>query len=158
MNKKFIIITLLLGAITVLMVGWSVSRGKMFDFNESELAKKMEGAPFQVKVPTKVPFEDMELYKHKYSSEEIEFTLFNADKEFLTVRAVKEEMEYPEEIKKKEMTIGSDGHGQYIPDYAGNRIISWQNEDLFYELAYSYKFSPGEVSRGQLMKMAESFR
>jgi hypothetical protein len=34
----------------------------------------------------------------------------------------------------------------------------WQHGDLFYEKAFSYKLSPIEISKEQLIQMAESFK
>ncbi|KAA0563483.1 DUF4367 domain-containing protein [Bacillus sp. CH30_1T] len=157
-KKKIIIFALLLGAIIVILVGWSVSRGKMYDYNYSEVAKKLETAPFNTNIPTKVPFEDMQLYDFGSNNQKVEFTLFNVDKEFLTVNILKDEIEYPKEIKKENIKIGRDVNGKYIPEHSGKRIILWQHGDLFYEIAFSYKLTPIEISKEQLIKMAESFK
>ncbi|WP_064093370.1 DUF4367 domain-containing protein [Rossellomorea aquimaris] len=157
-KKRVIIFTLLLGAITVLLVGWSVSRGKMYDYNYSEVAEKMESTPFNARFPTKVPFEEMRLYDFGSKNQEVEFTLFNVDKEFLTIKITKDEIEYPEGIKKENIKIGSDLKGKYIPEHYGSRIIFWEDEELSYEITFRYKFTPIEVSKEQLIKMAESFK
>ncbi|WP_456274718.1 hypothetical protein [Bacillus sp. AK031] len=157
-KKKIIIFTLLLGAISLILVGWSVSRGKMYDYNYSEVAEKMGSTPFNAGFPTKVPFEEMHLYDFGSNNQEVEFTLFNADKEFLIIKITKDEIEYPEEIKKEDIKIGSDLKGKYIPEHSGSRVILWKDEELNYEITFRYKFSPIEVSKGQLIKMAESFK
>ncbi|NMH68339.1 DUF4367 domain-containing protein [Bacillus sp. RO3] len=159
MKRMIIMIfALLLGAILVILVGWSVSREKMYEYHYSEVAIKMETAPFNAKFPTKVPFNDMQLYEFGSNNQKIEFTLFNVDKEFLTIKILKDEIEYPKEIKKENIEIGRDVNGKYIPEHSGKRIISWQEEDLFYEIAFSYKLTPIEISKEQLIKMAESFK
>ncbi|MGM0851005.1 MAG: hypothetical protein ACQEWI_00020 [Bacillota bacterium] len=71
---------------------------------------------------------------------------------------MKDEIEYPEEIKKEIIKIGSDLNGKYIPEHSGKRIILWQQGELFYEIAFSYKLTPIEVSKEQLINMAESFK
>ncbi|KGP73462.1 DUF4367 domain-containing protein [Pontibacillus yanchengensis] len=154
-KKKVIIFILLLGAIIVILVGWAVSRGKMYDFNYSEIVEKMESTPFNASFPTKVPFEEMFLYDFGSNNQEVEFTLFNVDKEFLRIKITKDEIEYPEGIKKENIKIGSDLKGKYIP---GSRVILWEDEDLLYEIAFFYKLTPSEVSKEQLIKMAESFK
>ncbi|WP_335870142.1 hypothetical protein [Bacillus sp. 2205SS5-2] len=95
----------------------------MYDYNYSEVAKKLETAPFNTNIPTKVPFEDMQLKDFGSNNQKVEFTLFNVDKEFLTVNILKDEIEYPKEIKKENIKIGRDVNGKYIPDHSGKRII-----------------------------------
>jgi Domain of unknown function (DUF4367) len=157
-KKKVIIFTFLLGAITVILVGWSVSRGKMYDYNYLEVAEKMKSTPFNASLPTKVPFEEMLLYDFGSNKQDVKFTLFNADKEFLEIKITKDKIEYPEGIKKENIKIGSDLKGKYIPEHSGSRVILWEDEELSYEIAFLYKLTPSEVSKEQLIKMAESFK
>ena len=130
----------------------------MYDYNYSEVAEKMESTPFDARSPTKVPFEEMILYDFASNKQEVEYTLFNVDKEFLTIKITKDEIEYPEGIKKENIKIGSDLKGKYIPEHSGSRVILWEDEELSYELAFLYKLTPSEVSKEQLIKMAESFK
>ena len=118
----------------------------------------MESTSFKASFPTKVPFEEMLLYDFGSNKQEVEFTLINVDKEFLRIKITKDEIEYPEGIKKENIKIGSDLKGKFIPEHSGSRVILWEDEELSYEIAYFYKLTPSDVSKEQLIKMAESFK
>lgn len=47
--------------------------------------------------------------------------------------------------------------GLFVPDENGKRILSWQDDGLHYEIVYYPKITPKEVSKKQLIRMAESF-
>ncbi|MEI5908185.1 hypothetical protein WAK64_14090 [Bacillus spongiae] len=156
-KKKVIIFTLLLVAITIMLIGWSASKGKLYDYNYSEVAKKLELSPLNAKIPTKVPFDEMQLQNFSSNSQQVEFTLFNVDKQSLTIKIIKDEIKYPETIKKETIKIGDNSNGIYIPEHSGKRIILWKHGGLSYEIAFGYKLTPIEVSKKQLIKMVESF-
>ncbi|MCA1054231.1 hypothetical protein LCM10_04465 [Rossellomorea aquimaris] len=157
-RKNVVIFVLLVIALTTILVGWSVSRGKMHDLNDSELTSKMERATPNAKIPTKVPFDELQLYEFGSRDQGITFTLFNADKEFITIKIMSEEIEYPKEIKKETIKIGNDVNGTFMPDHSGKRMITWEQEGMYYEIAYAYKLTASEVSKGQLVEMAGSFK
>jgi len=158
-RRSFIAITILLIIIGGITIGWSNWNGKMYEYNHSEFSKHIEGLSFEAKVPTKVPFNKMKVSSPNFDSEkhEIVVTLTNLHIETLEVRITDNELEYIEGLEKESVRIGEELQGVFFPDVSGKRILSWQDEGLYYEITYFYKFSPKELSKEQLIKMAESF-
>lgn len=158
-RSSIIAFTILLISIGGITIGWSYWNGKMYEYNHTEFSKKIEGLSLEVKVPTKVPFEKMNVSSSKFDSEKQEMvvTLTNLHKETLEVRITENEVEYKEGLEKESVLLGEGLQGIFLPDDSGKRMIAWRDNDLNYEITYYYKLTPYEVSKEQLIKMAESF-
>ncbi|WP_425319498.1 DUF4367 domain-containing protein [Sutcliffiella cohnii] len=64
---------------------------------------------------------------------------------------------YSNEIKQRKVVIHNNIEAVFIPKDTMKRILSWQDGDLYYEITYFSKVTPSELSKKQLVKMAESF-
>ncbi|MGD6831118.1 hypothetical protein ACQCT5_03075 [Sutcliffiella halmapala] len=158
-RRSFIAFTFLLISIGGITIGWSNWSGKMYEYNHSDFSKQIEGLPFEAKVPTKVPFEKTNVSSSNFDFEkhEIVVTLTNLHKETLEVRISGKEIEYKKGFEEESVRLGDELQGVFFSDGSGKRILTWQDNDLNYEITYYYKLTPKEVSKEQLIKMAESF-
>ncbi|MGM0837934.1 MAG: hypothetical protein ACQEV7_17480 [Bacillota bacterium] len=158
-KRSFIAITVLLISIGGITIGWSSWSGKMYDYNHSDFAKQIEDLPFESKVPTKVPLKEMNVSTSNIdiNQQQIVVTLSNIHKETLDVRITDNKIEYKDGLEKESVRLGGGLQGIFLPDYSGKRILTWQENDIYFEITYYYKFTPIEVSKKQLIKMAESF-
>lgn len=131
----------------------------MYDFDATEVRKEIEldHLPFETKLPTQVPFKNMSLLESGSDGKTfVKVTLFNKDKNVLDFRISSNGFQYTDDTKKTR--IGKNIDGMFVPDEAGNRILSWQDEGIYYEIIYYPKLTPKELSKNQLVKMAESFK
>ena len=150
----------LLSVIVVITIWISTEKNKMYDYNYLEIVKEieMESLPFDAKFPTKVPFEQMTLYESQTDrKQQMDVTLANVNKSFLEIKISKNRMEYAEGVKRKNVSIDNEFQGTFIPNHSGKRILLWEDNGIFYEITYFQKLTQYEVSKNQLVKMAESF-
>ncbi|MDL4842964.1 DUF4367 domain-containing protein [Aquibacillus rhizosphaerae] len=63
---------------------------------------------------------------------------------------------YSDEIKQKKINIAG-VEGIYIPNNDGKVTVTWMDSGLNYEITYFPKVTRKEISKRQLIKMAESF-
>lgn len=160
MNKGKVKSFIWLGILIAILIGWFTLRGMMYDFNNSEVAKQIANAnlPFHAKIPTKVPFEKMYLWESQSDGkQQIEIDLLNHNKEVIEINITKNKIEYANDLKRQNVIIGESIDGVFIPDDDGNRKLIWQDGGIYYQITCFGKFSPNEVSKRQLIKMAESF-
>jgi hypothetical protein len=155
---KVVAFSLLAVLILLATVGW-LNRGKMYDFDHSEVKKElaMYNLPFEAKIPSKVPLVDMWLYEANHDDEQVTVTLMNVNKDALGIRISKNSFHYKDDVKQKEIIIGKEKQGGFIPDDSGKRILYWEDDGVYYEITYYSKLTPMEISKKQLVKMAESF-
>ena len=159
-RKKFIITAMIIFVIiTSVRISWSIGRGTMYDYDYSAIRELNKGQPVDYRIPTKVPFKDMKIIESKMddSGQQMVIVLMNKNKEFLDIRITTKPVQYDEDIKIEKVNIGHNAHGSFIPNDDGKRILSWKNKDFYYEITYFIKLMPSEVSKKQLIKMAESF-
>lgn len=148
----------LLAVIVVVTIGWSTLSGQMYEYKSSEVAKEVDHLPFDTKIPTKVPFKEMSVWESNSEGEQqVVVGLSNVDKESLDIRITNNSIEYPNDLERKNVRIGKDIEGVFIPADSNKRILSWQDDGIHYEITYFSKITPMEVSKKQLVKMAESF-
>lgn len=142
-----------------LAVNWSIMRSQMYDYNTSEVMKKIERSnfPLDVKIPTKVPFEEMSMLESGATDHQLRVRLLNKDKNVIEYRITNIPITYSKEIKQRKVVIHSNIEAVFIPKDTMKRILSWQDGDLYYEITYFSKVTPSELSKKQLVKMAESF-
>lgn len=152
--------SILLISIGGIMIGWSIWSGKMYAYNHIDFSEKIAVLSFEAKVPTIVPFKEMNVSTSNIdiNKKQIIVTLTNIHKETLNVRITKDPIELKEGFEKENVRLGEGLQGVFFPDASGKRILIWQDEDLYYEITYYYKLSPKEVSKKQLIKMGESFQ
>ncbi|MFE8699923.1 hypothetical protein ACFYKX_04720 [Cytobacillus sp. FJAT-54145] len=143
----------------LMLVGWSTFRGKMYDIDHSEVSQVLETFSHDIKSPTKVPFKDLQLWEYKKESDnQTVITLMNVNKSTLDIRVSKDKIDFNKNIKKEHVTLNGDLEGVYFPDSSGKRILVWQDHSIYYEITYYPKLTLQEVSKQQLIRMAESFR
>ncbi|KAB8126011.1 hypothetical protein F9U64_20990 [Gracilibacillus oryzae] len=157
-RKKIIIMALILILVATFSIGWSAVRAKMYDFNLTEASELTENHSYEMMTPTKVPFKEMKVTDLNVAEDKqtAVISLINADKNMLDIQITKTKPEYPAD-KKETVKIGNNISGEFIPDDTGRRILTWQKDELYYEIIYYYKLTPSEVSETQLIKMAASF-
>ncbi len=158
-KKIFITAMVIFIMVTSVMIGWSIGRGTMYDYDSSAIRELNNGRSFDYRIPTKVPFKDMKIIESKMdnSGQQLVIVLMNKNKEFLDVRITTNPVQYDEDIKIEKVNIGHNSKGSFIPNHDGKRILSWQDDGFYYEITYFIKLMPSEVSKKQLIKMAESF-
>ncbi|WP_406686470.1 hypothetical protein [Rossellomorea vietnamensis] len=112
---------------------------------------------FNFKTPTQVPFAEMKVTNFSVGEDqqEAEMSLLNADINMMDIRISSSKPDY-EADKIERVKIGQDMYGDFISDDSGRRILTWK-DDLYYEVTYYPKLTPKEVSKTQLIQMAESF-
>lgn len=159
-KSKVITFSFLFGLILIVLIEWSSLRGKMYDYNYSDVAKQIEieSLSFETKIPTKVPFEEMYVYESRSDGEkQVTVRLFNKHKNALDIRIASNIIDYKDDLKQKDVRIGKNLEGVFISNDSGKRILSWKDEGINYEITYYSKLTPKEISKQQLIKMAESF-
>ncbi|MCR8848220.1 hypothetical protein NQ095_07385 [Rossellomorea sp. SC111] len=154
-KRKIIVSVILLASIGAIMFVWSELRGRMYDLDYTPKASQMS---FEFKTPTKVPFSEMKVTDFSVGEvqQEAEISLLNADINMMDIRISSSKPEY-EADKIERVKIGHDMYGDFISDDSGRRILAWKDVK-YYELIYYPKLSPKEVSKTQLIQMAESFQ
>lgn len=150
----------MLSVIVVMTIRLSTESNKMYDYDYLEVAKQIEieSLPFDYKFPTKVPFEQMTLYESQTDGkQQMVVTLANVHKSFLDIQISKNCIEYTDDVKRKNVSINNEFQGTFIPTHSGKRILLWEDNGVYYQITYFQKFTQYEVSKNQLVKMAESF-
>ncbi|WP_345240750.1 hypothetical protein [Pontibacillus salipaludis] len=84
-------------------------------------------------------------------------SLINVDKERLDIR-ISDLKPDSLEGKGERVVIGDELQGKFIPNLSGRRMIMWQDDGVFYEIIFYPKLTQREISKTQLLKMAESFK
>ena len=158
-KKIFIIAMIIFIMVTSVMIGWSIGSGKMYDYDSSTIRELNNGRSFEYRIPTKVPFKDMKITESKMdnSGQQLVIALMNKNKEFLDIRITTTPVQHDEDIKIEKVNIGQNSKGSFISNHDGKRILYWQDDGVYYETTYFIKLLPSEVSKKQLIKMAESF-
>ncbi|MEI2666518.1 hypothetical protein [Rossellomorea sp. LJF3] len=154
-RRKIVFSVILLAAIGAILLVWSELRERMYDLHYTPKASQMT---FEFKTPTQVPFAEMKVTDFTVGEDqrEAEMSLLNADINMMDIRISSSKPEY-EADKIERVEIGQDMYGDFIPNDAGRRILTWK-DDLYYEMIYYPKLTPREVSKTQLIQMAESFK
>ncbi|MCG1022891.1 DUF4367 domain-containing protein [Sutcliffiella horikoshii] len=157
-KKRMISFALLLTFMVGLFIGWWVWNGKLYEYDQQPFYMAAENLPFEKKIPTKVPFEEMEVSQRNLDAdkESLTVTLSNINKEYIDVYIGAKETEGLESMKQQKVQIGG-RNGAFISDEEGKRILAWQENDIHYQITYYYKLTPKEVSKKQLIQMAEAF-
>ncbi|UXH43894.1 hypothetical protein N5C46_20000 [Rossellomorea vietnamensis] len=153
-GKRLYSVILVASILTILFV-WSELRGRMYDLHYIPKASQMT---FEFKTPTQVPFAEMKVTDFSVSGDhqEAEMSLLNADINMMDIRISSSKPEYSKD-KIEKVKIGSESYGEFIPNDSGRRVITWK-DDMYYEVIYYPKLTPKEVSKTQLIQMAESFK
>ncbi|QST01051.1 hypothetical protein IMZ31_05650 [Pontibacillus sp. ALD_SL1] len=147
----------ILAVITALAIGWYTFRGKVYDAHLAEDIEQMDKLSFEVKTPTKVPFKEMKVMDVEIDGkQQAVISLINVDKERLDIQMSELKPEFSG-VTSEQVVIGEDSQAKFIPNLSGRRILTWQEDDVFYEIIFYPKLTPREVSKRQLVKMAESF-
>ncbi|MEN8698311.1 DUF4367 domain-containing protein [Bacillus infantis] len=159
MNKRGILILVVL-LLAAAGGGWTYARGNMheYDYTQETTQLKREKLPMEIKLPERMPFPDMKVWE-TYSDGvgQVDLTFMNKNKNTVELVIKKEEFEYEEGLKQEEVRIG-DLEGRFIPDDDDKRILYWEDDGVHYQITYIPLLTPSEVSRTQMIKMAESFR
>ncbi|QHE62693.1 hypothetical protein FHE72_17925 [Rossellomorea vietnamensis] len=152
-RKRLYCVILVASILTILFI-WSELRGRMYDLHYTPKESIMTS---DFKTPTQVPFPEMKVTNFSVGEDqqEAEMSLLNADINMMDIRISSSKPEYAAD-KIERVKIGHDIYGDFIPDIAGRRVLSWK-DDLYYEVTYYPKLTPKEVSKTQLIQMAESF-
>jgi hypothetical protein len=152
---KIIISAILLTSIGAILFMWSELGGRMYDLHYTPKASQMS---FEFKTPTQVPFAEMKVTDFSVGEDQREagMSLLNADINMMDIRITSSKPEY-EKGEVERVKIGHDIFGEFIPDDSGRRILTWK-DDMYYEVIYYPKLTPKEVSKTQLIQMAESFQ
>jgi hypothetical protein len=87
--------------------------------------------------------------------QQAEISLLNADINVMDIRITSSKPKYAAD-KIERVKIGHDIYGNFIPNVDGRRILTWKDE-MYYEIIFYPKLTPKEVSKTQLIQMAESF-
>ncbi|OEH94189.1 hypothetical protein [Bacillus solimangrovi] len=155
-KKKFIFFSTVL----VVIVSWALLRTLMYDLDQTELANIVEDLPFEVKTPTKVPFKQMKVWGSTIADDQQQITidLTNINKESVTIRMTTNEVDYFYDSNKKKVTIDKGIQGIFIANVSNKRILAWEDNGVQYEITFYPKLKTWEVSKRQLIKMAQSFQ
>ncbi|MCA0151036.1 hypothetical protein LCD52_20065 [Rossellomorea vietnamensis] len=153
-RKRLYSVILVASILTILFI-WSELRGRMYDLHYIPKASEMT---FEFKTPTQVPFAKMKVTDFSVGEDQREagISLLNADINMMDIRITSSKPEY-EKGEVERVKIGHDIFGEFIPDDSGRRILTWK-DDMYYEVIYYPKLTPKEVSKTQLIQMAESFQ
>ncbi|WP_226673544.1 hypothetical protein [Rossellomorea aquimaris] len=154
-KPKVIFTVLLCTSILIILFVWSELRGRMYDLHYTPKASQMS---FEFKTPTQVPFTEMKVTEFSVGKDqqEAEMSLLNADKNMIDIRVTSSKPQYAKD-KIKRVKIGHDFYGEFIPNDSGRRVLTWK-DDMYYEVIYYAKLTPKEVSKTQMIQMAESFQ
>ncbi|MGG3915060.1 hypothetical protein [Rossellomorea vietnamensis] len=154
-KRKLIFSVILVASILSILFVWSELRDRMYDLHYTPNASQMA---FEFKAPTKVPFAEMKVTDFSVGEDqgEAEMSLLNADINMMDIRISSSKPEYAKDNIEK-VKIGSDFYGDFIPNDSGRRVLTWKDE-MYYEVIYYPKLTPKEVSKTQLIQMAESFQ
>ncbi|PFA69724.1 hypothetical protein CN378_02850 [Bacillus sp. AFS015802] len=153
-KRKIIFSVILLAAIGAIILVWSEFRERMYDLYYTPKASQMT---FEFKTPTQVPFAEMKVNDFSVGEDQQEAEMsLNADINMMDIRISSSKPEY-EADKVERVKIGHDTFGDFIPNNSGRRILAWK-DDMYYEIIYYPKVTPKEVSKIQLIQMAESFQ
>ncbi|KPL57957.1 hypothetical protein [Rossellomorea vietnamensis] len=154
-KRKIIFTAILFASIITIIFVWSELRGRMYDLHYTPKASQMT---FEFKTPTQVPFAEMKVTDFSVGGDqqEAEMSLLNADINMMDIRISSSKPEYAKD-KIERVKIGSDFYGEFIPNDSGRRVLTWKDE-MYYEVIYYPKLTPNEVSKTQLIQMAESFQ
>ncbi|WP_223702572.1 hypothetical protein [Sutcliffiella deserti] len=158
MKRRKLLLYGVLTLFVLLAVGWSVGNMKLYSYDNTNLLEEAKELPFQAKLPTKVPFDEMEVSNSTVTPDKEEMTVVISNipnKEHLEIAISKESPSLKGEIEMVE--IGQGIQGKFISDYSGKRSLSWQENNVNYQIFYYYKLTPKEVSKSKFIKMAESF-
>ncbi|WP_339146639.1 MULTISPECIES: DUF4367 domain-containing protein [unclassified Sutcliffiella] len=158
LKKRMIGLALLLTFMVGLAIVWSIWNGKLYEYNREPFYMAAENLPFEKKIPTYVPFKEMEVAQRNLDAdkESLTVTLSNINKEYMDVYIGVKETEAFKSMKQQKIHIG-ENNGVFISDEEGKRILAWEENDVNYEITFYYKLTPKEVSKKQLIKMAEAF-
>jgi hypothetical protein len=160
MRKRMLFILAGIAAGFLIFISWSNLTGKMYSFDNEQLAAKLEVLSFESKVPVLVPFEEMKLFDAELSSEgtsqHYKITLMNKHKETLVYSVANHEVEIRSETETEKVEVGSGITGKYIPNDNGIRRLLWRQGDVYYGITYNPKVTPRDLSKGRLIEMAES--
>ncbi|MFN7252897.1 MAG: hypothetical protein ACK4M9_19315 [Anaerobacillus sp.] len=161
-KRKIVTFLILVGLILTAVLGWSSFRGKMYEYENSETIKQIEmyNLSYEIKLPNKVPFEEMWLYETNFdkNGEQVTVMLMNKNKDTLGIRISNKDFIYEADSGQNNIIIGKEKNGVLIPDNSGKRILYWNDEGINYEITYYSKLTPKEISKKQLVMMAESFK
>lgn len=156
-KRKIIFTAILLALVSIISIilVWSELRGRMYDLHYIPKVSQMS---FEFKTPTKVPFAEMKVTNFSVGLEqqEAEMSLLNADINMMDIGISSSKPEY-EADNIERVKIGHDTYGEFIPNDSGRRILTWKDE-IYYEIIYYPKVTPEEISKTQLIQMAESFQ
>lgn len=133
-------------------------RDNMYDLDHSQAAEHMENLTVKAKIPTKAPFQNMKIVQTKIEDNKMTIELINSDKNCLDIIIAKHNTPFSNDVKKENVNINNDLKGIFIPDASGKRILQWKDRGIYYQITYYPKISPKEVSKNQLINMAESFK
>ncbi|MEL3971415.1 DUF4367 domain-containing protein [Rossellomorea oryzaecorticis] len=160
MWKRMLFIMAVIAAGYLIFINWSNLTGKMYSFDNEQLAAKLEILSFESKVPVLVPFEEMKIFDTKLkrdgTKQHYEITLMNKHKETLVYSVANHEEEIDSGTKTEKVEIGSGITGKYIPNENGIRRLFWRHGDVYYGITYHPKVTPHDLSKGRLIEMAES--
>lgn len=152
----FVLVTAII--ISFCAIIFTNSRDNMYDLDLSEAVKYMETLTFKAKIPTKAPFQNMKTVQTKIEDNKMTIELINSDKNCLDIIIAKHNKPFSNDVKKENIIIHNNLEGIFIPDASGKRILLWKDRGIYYQITYYPKISPKEVSKNQLINMAESFK
>ncbi|TYS55921.1 hypothetical protein FZC74_17840 [Sutcliffiella horikoshii] len=116
-----ILLTFLVG----LTVGWSIWKGKLYEYDHEAFQSIAASLTFENKVPMEVPFEELEVSQRNFDkqNEKLNVTLTNVNKETLEVYIGIEPKESLDELKEEEVQINNN-RGTFISKDSGKRILA----------------------------------
>ncbi|MDX8344980.1 hypothetical protein [Rossellomorea sp. YZS02] len=149
---QIIVSVLLFASVVTIGFVWTEHRGRMHDLQYTSKSNH------EFKFPSQVPFAEMIVtdFSVGENQQTAAISLLNADKNMMDIRITSSKPEYESE-KTKRVKIGEDMYGEFIPNDSGRRVLTWK-DDLYYEVIYYAKLTPKEVSKTQMVQMAESFQ
>ncbi|MBX0356807.1 DUF4367 domain-containing protein [Halobacillus sp. Nhm2S1] len=152
---------ILLIALPVFIVGCGSTDG-LQEFDPTGLNEELEKVSFQPQLPTELPFEvkQADLSRPPELQQPVNtlnFDFYGEGNEHLSLLTVNgSEVSSTSEEDYQEVEIDHISGGYFIND-SGDQTLRWQEGDIQYVLKSMDQGSESDVSKADLIKMAESF-
>ncbi|UOY92411.1 DUF4367 domain-containing protein [Ectobacillus sp. JY-23] len=154
--KKVLVAFLLASS---LIVACSKGNNDLQNFDKTKLVSEVKKAEFQPKLPTQMPFQVKSTDVSSLGTQKNVMTIMFVGEggEQMGLQIVKGNVEYADDLKRETIKIGSK-EGYYVKNDAGAQMLNWKDNGISYDLTYFSKQSKKEISKEQLIGVAESFK
>ncbi|GAA0610293.1 hypothetical protein GCM10009001_29500 [Virgibacillus siamensis] len=155
--KKILLLSITVGLLLVGCSKQTSESGNLASFDSTDIKSQIEKEDFNPELLTVIPFkvEDTGVAKDPFNKEHITIDFFG-EGNHLSLAVFKGDFQI-QDNEYEEIKIG-DIKGKYKTNKANTKILHWKENGISYSLSYLAQQSKEEVTKEELIAVAESFK